>query len=85
MLSVVALDQINGMCGAARAKTTGFRSTLCQLDGMTNVSSKLQGLGRFDLSALPTAKEIEAAEREAEAASVVRYPRRPPPLVCNVK
>ena len=85
LLSIVASDQIDGMHGAARAKTTGFRSALHQLDGVTNVSSKLQGLGRFSLSALLTAKEMEAAEREAEAASAVRYPRRPPPSVRNVK
>ncbi|KAL3800887.1 hypothetical protein ACHAW5_002038 [Stephanodiscus triporus] len=73
---LVVSDQIDRLRGAARAKTTGFRSALRQLDGVTNVSSKLQGLGRFGL-ALPSAEEIEAAEREA--AADVRYPP-PPPL-----
>ena len=41
LLSVVASDQIDRLRGAARAKTTGFRSALRQLDGVTNVSSKL--------------------------------------------
>ncbi len=37
--SVIALDQIDCLHGEARAKTTGFRSALRQLDRVTNVSS----------------------------------------------
>ncbi|KAL3822925.1 hypothetical protein ACHAXA_011640 [Cyclostephanos tholiformis] len=76
---LVVSDQIDRLRGAAMAKTTGFRSALRQLDGVTNVSSKLQGLGRFGLS-LPTAEEIEAAEQEETEAVVVRYPPPPAPL-----
>ena len=85
-LSAVVSDQIDRLHSAARAKTTGFRSTLGPLDGVTKVSSKLQGLSRFDLLVLPTTGEIEAAEREAEARSVVCYPIYPsnfPSLVCR--
>jgi hypothetical protein len=39
LLSIVVSDQIDRLCGEARAKTTGFRSALRQLDGVTNVSS----------------------------------------------
>ncbi len=39
LLSIVASDQIDRLCGEARAKTTGFRSALRQLDRVTNVSS----------------------------------------------
>ena len=39
LLSVVASDQIDRLRGEARAKTTGFRSALHQLDGVTNVLS----------------------------------------------
>jgi hypothetical protein len=39
LLSVVASDQIDRLRGKARAKTTGFRSALRQLDGVTSVSS----------------------------------------------
>jgi hypothetical protein len=39
LLSVIAPDQIDCLSGEARAKTTGFRSVLRQLDGVTNVSS----------------------------------------------
>ncbi len=75
---LVVSDQIDRLRGVARAKTTGFRSALRQLDSITNVSSKLQGLGRFGLL-LPSAKEVKAAEREAEAVDI-RYPPPPPPL-----
>ena len=37
LLSVVASDQIDRLRGKARAKTTGFRSALRQLDGVTSV------------------------------------------------
>ena len=39
LLSAVTSDQIDRLRGEARAKTTGFRSALRQLDGVTNVSS----------------------------------------------
>jgi hypothetical protein len=39
LLSVVASDQIDRLRGEERAKTTGFRSALRQLDGATNVLS----------------------------------------------
>eukprot|EP00985_Skeletonema_marinoi_P017431 scaffold9557_cov85-Skeletonema_marinoi.AAC.1 len=37
-------DQLERLRGAAEAKSTGFRSALRQLDGVTNVSGKLQFL-----------------------------------------
>ncbi|KAK1739433.1 hypothetical protein QTG54_009976 [Skeletonema marinoi] len=79
-------DQLERLRGAAEAKSTGFRSALRQLDGVTNVSGKLQFLkgtanatrgqgsgsgtsGFLGLGlALPSAEEIEAAEREAQNA-----------------
>jgi hypothetical protein len=39
LLSVVATDQIDRLGIEARAKTTGFRSALRQLDGVMNVLS----------------------------------------------
>jgi len=74
LLSAVVSDQIDHLHCVARAKTTGFRSALGPLDGVAKVSLKLQGLSRLGLLVLPTAGEIEAAEREAEAASIVCYP-----------
>ncbi|KAL3791309.1 hypothetical protein HJC23_006038 [Cyclotella cryptica] len=67
-------DHLVRLRGAAEASSTGFRSALRQLDGVTNVSGKLSliknatggrggGVGGF--LALPSAQEIEAAEREA--------------------
>jgi hypothetical protein len=75
--SAVVSDQIDRLHSAARAKTTRFRSALGPPDRVMKVLSKLQGLSRFGLLVLPTAGEIEAAEREAEAASVVCYPHCP--------
>ncbi len=73
---LVVSDHFDRLRDAAAAKSTGFRSALRQLDGVTNVSSKIQGLGRFGL-ALPSAEEIEAAEQEAVGAA--RHLPRPPP------
>lgn len=59
-----------------KASSTGFRSALRQLDGVTGVSGKLNliknatGVGGGFLS-LPSAQEIEEAEREATAGSMV--------------
>ncbi len=39
LLSVVASDQIDRLRDEVRAKTSGFRSALRQLDGVMNVSS----------------------------------------------
>ncbi|KAL7451151.1 hypothetical protein ACHAWC_005793 [Mediolabrus comicus] len=78
-------DHLERLRGAAEAKSTGFRSALRQLDGVTNVSGKLQflkgtanagqgsgsGSGFLGLGlALPSAEAIEAAEREAHGAVV---------------
>jgi hypothetical protein len=93
-------DHLERLRGAAEAKSTGFRSALRQLDGVTNVSGKLQflkgtanatrgqggggsGSGFLGLGlALPSAEEIEAAEREALSAvstrqddATFRFPR----------
>ena len=92
-------DHLERLRGAAEAKSTGFRSALRQLDGVTNVSGKLQFLkgtanatrgqgsgsgtsGFLGLGlALPSAEEIEAAEREAQNAvtrqdkATFRFPR----------
>jgi len=94
-------DHLERLRGAAEAKSTGFRSALRQLDGVTNVSGKLQflkgtanatrgqGSGGSGTSsgflglglALPSAEEIEAAEREAQSAvarqddTTFRFPR----------
>ena len=92
-------DHLERLRGAAEAKSTGFRSALRQLDGVTNVSGKLQFLkgtanaargqgsgsgtsGFLGLGlALPSAEEIEAAEREAQSAisrqddATFRFPR----------
>ena len=93
-------DHLERLRGAAEAKSTGFRSALRQLDGVTNVSAKLQflkgsanatrgqgsgsgsGSGFLGLGlALPSAEEIEAAEREAQSAvtrqddATFRFPR----------
>ena len=65
---LVVSDHLDRLRDAAHAKTTGFRSALRQLDGVTNVSSKLHDLGRFGASlglVLPSVEEINAAEREA--------------------
>eukprot|EP00956_Cyclotella_meneghiniana_P021276 scaffold38562_cov64-Cyclotella_meneghiniana.AAC.3 len=62
--------------GAAEASSTGFRSALQQLDGVTGVSGKLNmikkatggashGAGIGGFLSLPSAQEIEAAELEA--------------------
>ena len=76
-------DHLERLRGAAEAKSTGFRSALRQLDGVTNVSGKFQFLkgtanaargegnnsGFLGLGlTLPTAEAIEAAEREAQNA-----------------
>ncbi|KAL7467283.1 hypothetical protein ACHAXS_007556 [Conticribra weissflogii] len=84
-------DHLVRLRGAAEAGSTGFRSALQQLDGVTNVSGKFQflratagaaagdangrggGFGGFGFS-LPSAEEIEAAEREA--AEVASFERR---------
>lgn len=64
-LLIVSKDRINKLKGAAEKSSTGFRSALRQLDGVTNVSAKLGGLtGGFSLM-LPRVEEIQAAEREA--------------------
>ncbi|KAL7480417.1 hypothetical protein ACHAW6_006108 [Cyclotella cf. meneghiniana] len=86
-------DHLVRLRGAAEASSTGFRSALRQLDGVTNVSGKLSliknatgggggGIGGF--LALPSAQEIEAAEREAADTVVFanagpggRFPRPP--------
>eukprot|EP00986_Skeletonema_menzelii_P017256 scaffold18509_cov158-Skeletonema_menzelii.AAC.6 len=92
-------DHLERLRGAAEAKSTGFRSALRQLDGVTNVTGKLQFLkgtanaargqgsgsgssGFLGLGlALPSAEEIEAAEREAQGAvsrqdnASFRFPR----------
>jgi hypothetical protein len=92
-------DHLERLRGAAEAKSTGFRSALRQLDGVTNVSGKLQflkgtakatrgqgsgsGSGFLGLGlSLPSAEEIEAAEREALSAvstrednATFRFPR----------
>jgi hypothetical protein len=82
-------DHLERLRGAAEAKSTGFRSALRQLDGVTNVSGKLQflkstanvtrgqgggnGSGFLGLGlTLPSAEEIEAAEREAQSAVTMR-------------
>lgn len=83
-------DHLVRLRGAAEASSTGFRSALRQLDGATNVSGKLHylksttgggGFSGFGL-ALPSAEEIEAAEREAAETggfsrreSALRFPR----------
>jgi len=64
-LLAVSKDHIDKLKGAAEKSSTGFRSALRQLDGVTNVSAKLGGFrGGFSL-ALPSAEEIEAAERDS--------------------
>eukprot|EP00578_Thalassiosira_sp_NH16_P007026 CAMPEP_0181120380 /NCGR_PEP_ID=MMETSP1071-20121207/24125_1 /TAXON_ID=35127 /ORGANISM="Thalassiosira sp., Strain NH16" /LENGTH=1158 /DNA_ID=CAMNT_0023205031 /DNA_START=138 /DNA_END=3614 /DNA_ORIENTATION=+ len=89
---LVVSDHIDKLRDVAELSSTGFRSALRQLDGVTNVSAKLQflkdsaagqgggGLGGFGL-ALPSAEEIEAAEREAAAGGGYRHDpsMRPPP------
>jgi len=75
---LVVSDHIDRLKGAAEQHSTGFRSALRQLDGVTNVSSKLSGIREGFGLALPSAEEIEAAEREA-AASHHNIPRPPPP------
>ncbi|KAL7537935.1 hypothetical protein ACHAXR_008162 [Thalassiosira sp. AJA248-18] len=95
---IAVSDHLDRLRGAAEASSSGFRSALRQLDGVTNVSAKLQflkdttanaaaggggggggqgaasggggglGLGGFGLT-LPSAEEIEAAERESLAAA----------------
>ncbi|KAL9187115.1 hypothetical protein ACHAXT_010835 [Thalassiosira profunda] len=82
---IAVSDHIDKLREAAEAGSTGFRSALQQLDGVTNVSGKLQflketaggrggsGLGGFGL-ALPSVEEIEAAEREAMAGAHVSPP-----------
>jgi hypothetical protein len=84
---LVVSDHLDRLRGAAHAKTTGFRSALRQLDGVTNVSSKLHDLGRFGASlglVLPSVEEINAAEREAmeeqhslppSVSSALKFPR----------
>jgi len=75
---LVVSDHIDRLKDAAEHHSTGFRSALRQLDGVTNVSSKLSGIREGFGLALPSAEEIEAAEREA-ASSHHNIPRPPPP------
>ena len=75
---LVVSDHIDRLKDVAEHHSTGFRSALRQLDGVTNVSSKLSGIREGFGLALPSAEEIEAAEREA-AASHHNIPRPPPP------
>lgn len=80
-LLAVSRDHIDKLKGAAVHSSTGFRSALRQLDDVANVSAKLGGLsGGFEGLglALPSAAEIEAAEREAREAAG-RDVRRAPP------
>lgn len=73
---IAVSDHLVRLKGAAEASSTGFRSALRQLDGVTGVSGKLNmikkatggashavGIGGF--LSLPSAQEIEAAEHEA--------------------
>jgi len=75
---LVVSDHIDRLKDAAEHHSTGFRSALRQLDGVTNVSSKLSGLKEGFGLALPSAEEIEAAEREAAASHIPRPPPPPP-------
>jgi hypothetical protein len=87
---IAVSDHLVRLKGAAEASSTGFRSALRQLDGVTGVSGKINmiknatgtggsggGIGGF--FSLPSAEEIEAAEREAvgsfHASSGGHFPR----------
>ena len=73
---VLISEHIEKLGRAAEAHTSGFKSAMRQLDGVTNVSAKLQFLKD---AAGRQWEEIEAAEREAADAAVHRGVPPPPP------